>query len=107
VIDNIDKITQYLLNDEHPQGGLKSKFLKGFGFSRHRPDELKEALEAHPIKNVLSRTEATDWGIRFVIDCSIDSPDGRNPCIRTVWQLEENSGHPKFVTAFPRPKLKT
>jgi hypothetical protein len=37
----------------------------------------------------------------YVIEGEIDSPDGRNPRIRSVWVVEINSTAPRFVSAYP------
>jgi hypothetical protein len=102
-VADIRKITHYLLNDNHKDGAPKSKFLKAFGFSADRPDRLKEALEAHAVINALVATTSTDWGTKYIVECSIASPDGRNPCVRTVWQREAGDGDPILVTAYPTP----
>jgi filamentous hemagglutinin len=101
-VGDLRKITEHLLNDEHKDGAPKSKFLKAFGFSADRPDSLKEALETHAVNNELVGTVHTEWGTKYVVECSITTPDGRNPCIRTVWQREGNEGDPMLVTAVPR-----
>jgi len=96
----LEKVTDYLLSDAHPDGRSKSVFLKRFGFLQTEPQVLVDALKAHPTINIIVETKFTDYGIRYVVECSIRSPDGRNPCIRTVWQ-ENNSGLPVFITAYP------
>ncbi len=99
-VDDIRKITEYLLNDDHIDGGPKSKFLKSFGFSQSDVDALKAALENHPVDHEVTNIIATEWGTKFIVECSIRTPDGRNPCIRTVWQQDGNRGGPRFVTAY-------
>ncbi len=39
------------------------------------------------------------YGEKRVYRCSIITPDGRDPCIRTVWQLRSGDYWP--VTAYP------
>jgi len=45
------KITEYLLNENHPVGGGKAAFFFRFGFSAERWHVLAAALDDHPIRN--------------------------------------------------------
>ena len=38
---------------------------------------------------------------RYAIDGPLESPDGRNPLVRTVWMLEKGSTAPRLITAYP------
>ncbi len=96
------KITHYLLNDNHEQGAPKSKFLKAFGFSAGEAWRLKAALEAHAVTNEVVHTTPSEWGTKFVVECSIETPDRRDPCVRSVWLWQDNAGDPLFVTAYPK-----
>jgi hypothetical protein len=42
-----EKITAYLLEPAHPEGGDKAAFLISFGFRVAAPDELRDALLRH------------------------------------------------------------
>jgi hypothetical protein len=39
-----NKLVNYLLNPERPQGHGKAEFFRRLGFDRERPDELRQAL---------------------------------------------------------------
>ncbi|WP_420828293.1 DUF6883 domain-containing protein [Desulfonema limicola] len=39
--------------------------------------------------------------MRYVIEGEILSPDGRNPKIRSVWFLKNETDRTSFVTAYP------
>lgn len=41
------KLTEYLLNPRHPEGGSKARFFLGLGFSPEAPEDLAEALLRH------------------------------------------------------------
>ena len=43
------KLTQYLLNSDHPDGASKAKLFLGNGFRRSEPELLAEALVTHAI----------------------------------------------------------
>src|SRR6185312_7620482 len=82
------RIRQYLLNSRHPVGGSKARFFLACRFSADHWHEFRDALVAHAQTNPVKRTVATNWGTRCTVECHCRTPDGRDPCIRTVWQLE-------------------
>jgi filamentous hemagglutinin len=48
---------------------------------------------------ILKVTE-NKWGRKFEVRCEMVTPDGRNPCLRTVWQVTGETV-PRLVTAYP------
>lgn len=97
-----DKIVRYLLNLEHKGGGKeKAAFFMRFGFTTDRREKLAEALLAHATTHeVVSTTRRSDV-TNFVIEGALETPDKRQPLVRTVWTLEVGSDSPRFVTAYP------
>lgn len=88
------KVTDYLLNPSHPTGAAKARFSAQFGFSAADPIALVEAISSHPNANRIVRIEESEFGTKSVVECSVTTPDGRNPCIRTVWMRD--IGRPPF-----------
>jgi hypothetical protein len=97
------KITQYLLNDLHPQNQGKARFFMLFGFTQANWQELRKALLDHPHNNAVVSQTTFQFGEMYEVSCSIASPDGRNPCIRSFWAIEPPGTEPKFVTAYAAP----
>lgn len=95
------KITNYLLDETHPHGGDKARFFQRFGFAGDAPDVLTRALADHPGWNDIRSIAVSRAGIKTVIECRIETPDGRNPCIRTIWALDPGATIHRFVTAYP------
>lgn len=95
------KITDYLLNRLHPQGQAKARYFESFGFAGANADLLMAALFDHPIRNSVKEVVPNDWGDKYIIECMIETPDGRNPCIVSVWIIEQGDQRPRFVTAYP------
>jgi hypothetical protein len=93
------RVNAYLLCDTHPDGGGKAKFFKRFGFSSSQPEAFIAALLDHPKRNDAVDVRETVWGRRYTVKCSMASPDGRNPCIVSLWQIEKN-GAPRLLTAY-------
>lgn len=95
------KITSYLLSLTHRDGCSKAKFFMQFSFTTENWEILAMALKQHAINNKITRTEISSFGIRYVIEGEILSPDGRNPRIRSVWFLKNGTDITSFVTAYP------
>ena len=94
------KITHYLLDPNHPFGGSKARFFLHCGFSPADWRTMAEALAEHPVLNPVESTTATRYGAKYVVRCSLATPDGRNPCVVTVW-MKDGDAPPRLVTAYP------
>jgi hypothetical protein len=94
------EITDYLLNPAHPDGAAKARYFQAFGFAGAESELLVAALFDHPTRNEVAVEAPNEWGVKYVIRCQIQTPDQRNPCIRSVWIIEAD-GRPRFVTAYP------
>jgi len=97
------KITRYLLNPAHPTGAAKARFFVLFGFSLGNWRELKSALLEHPHHHPITDRTSSPFGETFEVSCSLVTPDGRNPCIISVWIIEPPNPNPRFITAYPNP----
>ena len=98
----VHKIQLYLLNPDHSQGRAKARFFTAFGFSLNDTAAMDASLKAHPIHAPLIRTEIRpDGQSKLVFECEIDVPNGRSPCIRSVWIKEGDTDLLKFMTAYP------
>ena len=95
-----EKITAYLLNVDHPEGGTKARFFIRVGFSPSSPETLRLALLEHPAHFEVSEAKSMTIGMKYAIDGPLSSPDGRDPWVRTVWRIPTDSA-PHLVTAYP------
>lgn len=96
-----EKVRDYLLDPGHPDNGGKAAFFQRFGFDRLTWTALWDALLEHPCVNPVAVIQPNPYGTRYVVRCSVASPDGRNPCITTVWIIDQGGSTPRLVTAFP------
>jgi hypothetical protein len=94
------KIRDYLLNSRHPQNGGKAGYFLGFGFQPGKWSVMRDALIGHATVNHVSGTSRSHHGTKHTVRCSISTPDGRNPCITTVWIVEGNRP-PRLITSYP------
>lgn len=96
------KITLYLLNLEHRGGGKeKAQFFTRFGFSVAQWEIMRDSLLEHGRTHEVASSLETAEGFHYAIEGELQTPDKRNPSIRTVWALETDSTRPRFITAYP------
>jgi len=95
------KITDYLLSLSHPQGKGKANFFMKFGFTPGQAAQLQASMLKHARTQPVVQVKQSDHGLKYVLECGCESPDGRNPCIRLVWIVEEAASSPRLVTAHP------
>lgn len=96
-----EKITGYLLSATNPDGAGKAKFFARFGFDLKNWEILRAALGMHGVKCVVVKTVESTFGTRYTVEGALETPDGRNPRIRTVWLVEKGSAKPRLITAYP------
>ncbi|UMY17278.1 hypothetical protein MMB17_22010 [Methylobacterium organophilum] len=100
------KVRRYLLDPDHAEGGDKCAFLLSIGFTVDDPVSLMAALAAHPTPHTLTRTYPTPFGHRYHFEGPLPCPDGSVANVRTVWQVDADSGpNPaRFITLKPLPR---
>lgn len=104
-----DKIAKYLFVFRPKDD--KSKFMLSRGFLTTNIQEVEAALLKHvAINEVVSRRPIANWndpsgntiaGYNYEVRCTFQTPDGTNPCIRTVWTVLHGQ-YPTFQTLLPR-----
>jgi hypothetical protein len=95
------KLADYLLSLAHRDGMEKAKFFMLFGFTRAQPEQFETALLKHGLTQPIVDVKTSEHGVKYVLECAVHSPDGRNPCIRSVWIVDAGKTSPRFITAFP------
>ena len=96
-----EKITDYLLNPQHPDGAPKAVFFAAHGFTAENWQILAEALRQLAANSEQARLEISQHGKKYIIDGPITTPAGRMPIVRTVWIIDKGGDSPRFVTAYP------
>lgn len=96
------KIVDYLLNPGHPIGSSKAGFFVKHGFTLGLWNCFADALIAQGRNNVVTKITTTTWGMRYQVDCRCPTPDGADPCIRTVWEIGIDGRCPRLLTAHPQ-----
>ncbi len=95
------KIEHYLLCFDHPTGRFKAEFFSGYGFSVDSWNVLADALTRHATAHDVAELVDSAFGTKYIIEGSLDAPDGRRPFVRVVWFVERGETAPRLVTAYP------
>lgn len=82
-------------------GKDKAAWFVAFGCSVRRWRELKAALERHARDNDVATQRDSPHGFYYIVEGALDTPDRRNPVVRSVWLIRFGEDFPRFVTAFP------
>jgi hypothetical protein len=96
-----EKIADYLLNRAHRYGASKARFFTEFGFRIEEWERLAEALREHGRTHEVARTRETGFGPRYAVEGGLNTPIGRYPRVRSVWQMDEGAIAPRLITAYP------
>ncbi len=96
-----EKLLDYLLSPNHPKGRPKTEFFASFGLDAASWETLRAALLKHAVTYEVTRTVESPYGMQYVMEDQIETPDGRNPLIRTVWMISEENPRPRLITAYP------
>jgi hypothetical protein len=92
------KLSGYLLNSDHEVGGPKCRFLRRFGYKAGDTIILRHALESHATDNQAEFRGETEYGAKWAVRGRIQTPDGRDPYVTSIWQIDHGKDEPKFIT---------
>jgi hypothetical protein len=96
-----EKIVDYLLSFIHKDGRGKAEFFTRFGFAAEHWEVLAGALKRHAAEHEVNKIEASPFGMRYIIEGDLSTPDERQPTVRVVWFIENESDAPQLATAYP------
>ena len=95
------KITDYLLNERHPQGKAKALWFQSHGFHRKKWRVLSNSILALLENRESEVMTKSPFGYRIVIRGTIPTPEGNPVRIVTVWQRDRQTLAPRLITAYP------
>lgn len=96
-----EKLVDYLLNTDHPDGWSKAQLLASMGYSRDRWQQLDFDLRIAHLGEDIIATKTTPWGDRYEIVGPLTGPNGDTIMFRSVWQIDLGSDAPRLITMFP------
>jgi hypothetical protein len=100
-----EKITEYLLNADHPDNGGKAAFFMAGGYRRDDWHALARSFRRIAITYLVTHSIESVHGKKYIIDGAIETPTGKSPTVRTIWFLDSGETIPRFVTAYPQRKI--
>ena len=92
------KLSDYLLNIQHPDGFSKAKFFLAHKFTE---GDLSKSLLNHLESNEATKIIQVVFGTKYVIESKITSPDNFTFTIRSIWMKSRMDNVLKFVSAYP------
>lgn len=98
---SLEKLKDYLLSETHAVGKSKAKLLLSFGFHKANVHLLKEGFIAIAQKGKIKEAVQSAYGVKYIIDGTLATPDGGFIEMRTVWVIDKSQAEPRFVTAYP------
>lgn len=96
----IEKITDYCLNFNHPDGKNKARvFRAALGITNQHAELLRSQLLASAIWFDATFKETTVMGDLYYLDFPATGPSGQ-AIIRSGWIVRKNEDFPRLTTAF-------
>jgi hypothetical protein len=95
------KLYNYLLSKTHPIGRWKAGFFRIHGFNETNVHVLRQQLMAIIHTEDVKDIVLSPHGTKYIIEGALKTPVGSRVQVRTVWIIDSDQSHPRFVTAYP------
>jgi hypothetical protein len=96
-----EKLTQYLLNFDHPDGASKAAFYDAMGFNLSNAEALEMELLRLLSDNDIHSISENQHGTKYVVIGLLFGKQERTRLLKTVWLIENNKSYPRLITAYP------
>ena len=96
-----EKITEYLLNPEHPDNGGKAAFFVALEFSRSGWETLANALLKLALMADVVESMETVHAKKYIVDGELENPAGKAASVRSIWIIDTGTDFPRLVRAYP------
>ncbi len=94
-----EKIQGYFLNSNHPVGKHKAKVLNSvLGYHYENWVELSDKIFSAVQTSPVSETKTTEYGTKYKVPIAIIGKKNKSMVLNTVWQIDNNSNIPRFIT---------
>ena len=95
-----EKVYDYLLNLDHPDGGSKAIWFKSLGYERENWQLLADDLLTIAGACNDYKTETSQFGVKYKARGEVGRPGHRAGRVLVVWIVEPDEP-PRLVTAYP------
>ncbi len=98
IVIESNKLTDYLLNINHPDGGIKAKFLIEKKFDK---DSLRNILVKQANEEEVKKVKESGFGTKYILESTVMAPDKKLVLLRSVWIVYLDQKFIKLITAYP------
>jgi hypothetical protein len=98
-IVDLQKLTGYCLNPEHPRGKHKARVFAALGFTADNADELRTALLGATATADAQLAEADQFGQRYVVEFEIRGPRSVG-LVRSMWIVRRGETVPRLTSCY-------
>jgi hypothetical protein len=96
---NVSKLTEYALNEEHPQGKHKARLFRDLlGITKNDWRFLAEQLVVGLRRHLVQKVRKSVHGVQYHIDVPVVGRNGKKKLVRSAWIIRENEP-PSLTTA--------
>jgi hypothetical protein len=96
-----EKLTDYLLNENHPVGGSKAKWFRALGYDTANKMLLEQALLNLVRSSEDYAQKSSALVTKYIVSGKISAPNAADVNVITVWIIEALDNRPRLVTAYP------
>ena len=105
-IIDAEKLHGYILSFSHPIGRFKAAVFQKLGYSAENWGLLETTLKEIILSNAIGEFEDTEYGRKYIAEGFTISPTGKSVHLVTVWIILKEETIPRFVTVYPRGRLR-
>jgi hypothetical protein len=98
-IVDLQKLTGYCLNPEHPRGKHKARVFATLGFTEENAEELRAALLTAATSTDAQPAASDQFGDRYVVEFEIRGPR-RSGVVRSTWIVRRGETAPRLTSCF-------
>ena len=99
VVD-LEKLTEYVLNPDHPTGRHKARVFKSvLGLTLEDAAFLQRTLQEIVMTHEATEQDTTEYGQRFVIDFELTTAAG-SAMVRSAWIVRIDEAFPRLTSCY-------
>lgn len=98
-IVEIQKLTGYCLNPDHPRGKHKARVFATLGFTTENAETLRAALLDAAVTRDARQAQSDEFGDRYVIEFEIRGPRGSG-VVKSTWIVRRGETSPRLTSCF-------
>ncbi len=96
-----EKLKKYLLSQTHATGKFKARFFRNLGFDKTNVGLFENSIYKIAQEQSIKQELLSTYGVKYIIDGKIKTPNGGVIKVRTVWIIEKSQKSARFITLYP------